>query len=116
MSLAGDCSNQILKQIPSPNKKMKAVVFQRDCGATTGFSTQVSILSFEQDLPNDGGNIFVADTDHGNAPSGAGGGPVVEVSWTSETELLVRHDKRARVFHNEPSLANIRIRYEPLVP
>jgi hypothetical protein len=57
LSLAGDCSNQIIKQIPSPNGKMKAVVFQRDCGATTGFNTQVSVLLSNQQLPDEGGNV-----------------------------------------------------------
>jgi hypothetical protein len=116
VNIAGDCANEILNEVRSPTGKMKAVVFQRDCGATTGFSTQVSVLQSDQQLPNEGGNVFVADTDHGIAPSGAGGGPVVEVSWTNETELLVRHDKRARVFHNEPSLGNVRVRYETFAP
>jgi hypothetical protein len=106
------CANQILKEVSSPAGKMKAVVFERDCGAPTDFSTQVSILRSDQLLPNEGGNVFVADTDHDIAPSGADGGPVVEVSWTSESELLVRHDKRARVFHFEPSVGSIRVQYE----
>jgi hypothetical protein len=38
------CANEVLSQTVSPDAKMKAVVFQRDCGATTGFSTQVSII------------------------------------------------------------------------
>jgi len=112
VSLAGDCSNQIRREIASPNGKMKAVVFQRDCGATVGFNTQVSVLPSSSNLPNDGGNVFVADGGRGNEPSG----PFVAVSWTNDTELLVTYDKQARVFHNESSVGNIRVRYEIVGP
>src|SRR6266550_3254126 len=78
INIAGDCGNELLKEVASPNGRMKAVVFQRDCGATTGFSTQVSVFRRDQRLPNEGGNLFAADTNHGAAPSGQGGGPVVE--------------------------------------
>ena len=38
------CGNEIIEEIKSPDNKYKLVIFQRDCGATTGFSTQISIL------------------------------------------------------------------------
>jgi hypothetical protein len=41
---SGACGNQLYQEVLSPDNKYKAVVFQRDCGATTGFSTRVSIL------------------------------------------------------------------------
>ena len=115
-NFAGACGNDLVKEIRSPTGRMKAVVFQRDCGATTGFTTQISVLPSDQKLPNEGGNLFVADTDHGNAPAGAWGGPLVEVSWTNETELLIRYDKRARVSQNPQSLGNLRVRYETFAP
>jgi len=34
------------------------VIFQRDCGATTGFSTQISILSSDTELPNEHGSLL----------------------------------------------------------
>ena len=112
VSLAGDCTNIIHREIPAPNGKMKAVIFDRDCGATVGFNTQVSVLPSGAKLPDDGGNVFVADGGHGNGTSG----PYVSVSWTSDGELLVTYDKDARVFHNESSVGNIRVRYETLAP
>jgi hypothetical protein len=87
-------------------------VFQRDCGATTGFSTQISILPVDEKMPNEGGNVFVADSNHGAAPSGRGGGPIVEVRWLNESELLIKHDSRARVFQSEQSLRGVKIHYE----
>ena len=111
-NIAADCRNQVLEELASPSGKMKAVIFQRDCGATTGFSTQISVLSKDEKLPEEGGNVFVADTNRGEAPSGQGGGPVVEASWVSENELLIKHDARARTFQHEQSLGNVRILYE----
>jgi hypothetical protein len=31
------CRNEIFHQVDSPDSRYKVVVFQRDCGATTGF-------------------------------------------------------------------------------
>ena len=112
LDLASGCGNELLSETRSPDGKLKAIMFQRDCGATTGFSTQISILSVDEKLPNEGGNVFVADSDHGAAPSGRGGGPIVEVHWLNESELLIKHDSRARVFHSEQSLGRVKIRYE----
>lgn len=53
------CANTISKIYFSPNKSLKAVIFQRDCGATTGFSTQISILDSKEELINGNGNIFI---------------------------------------------------------
>jgi hypothetical protein len=111
-NIAGHCGNEVLKETASPDGKMKAVIFQRDCGATTGFSTQVSILFEDEKLPDEGGNAFTADTNHGEAPSGQGGGPVVEVSWLSDNELLIKHDRRARALQPPQSPLNVRILYE----
>jgi hypothetical protein len=99
-------------EVRSPSGKLKAVIFQRDCGATNGFSTHVSILSADEKLPNEGGNIFIENTDHGKAPSGPGGGPEVEVTWRGESELLIRHDSRARVFQSVQALGDVKILYE----
>jgi hypothetical protein len=110
VNLAGDCSNSIKREVLSPNGKMKAVIFGRDCGATVGFNTQVSVLPSSSKLPNDGGNVFVADGGSGKEPAG----PAVSVSWTNDSELLVTYDKSARVFHNEPSIGNVRVKYQIL--
>jgi hypothetical protein len=87
-------------------------MFTRDCGATTAASTQVSILPVSATLrAADGGNLFIADTDHGAAPAGPGGGPKVQVEWVGRNRLRLRHDPRARVFKAEPMVAGVRIEY-----
>src|SRR6266508_912458 len=58
------CRNDVTSDVISPSGKHHAVVFQRDCGATTGFSVQVSVLPAGKRLENQGGNAFVADDGH----------------------------------------------------
>jgi hypothetical protein len=69
------CENQPLQEVPSPDGKLSAILFQRSCGATTGYSTHVSIVTAEEDVPEGGGNAFVADNGHSDAPAGPSGGP-----------------------------------------
>jgi hypothetical protein len=38
------CGNSIQLRVPSPDGEYEAVQFTRDCGATTGYSTQVSVV------------------------------------------------------------------------
>jgi hypothetical protein len=111
LNLTDGCGNEILRAHYSPTKQLKAVVFERDCGATTGFSTQISVISANGDLPNEAGNVFVADTDHGKSPSGPGGGPPVEVEWKGESSLNIIYDNRARVFLRKDSQNDVTITY-----
>lgn len=111
LDLSGGCSNELLNDLAAPGGEYRAVVFQRSCGATTGFSTQVSILPNDAVLPDSGGNVFIADTDHGNAPAGVGGGPRVGIRWLAADSLEVRYDPRARVFANEPSHSGIGVQF-----
>ena len=92
------CCNEIIEQIVSPDKNNKLVIFQRDCGATTGFSTQISIIEVNQILKNEGGNIFIADTNHGAAPSGPGGGPKVIANWDNNNQITIKYHANARIF------------------
>ena len=53
------CSNSIFSEAASPSGAYKVVIFDRGCGATTGFSTQVSVLKATNDaLPNQPGNTI----------------------------------------------------------
>jgi len=97
------CGNDVLQIVASPDKQVKAVIFERDCGATTGFSTQVSVLASGAKLPNDAGNVFSAETGHHGkiAPSGPGGGPVINALWKNNQTLVVTHHPDAQVFGHE---------------
>lgn len=98
------CQNRTVSRAEAPSGGLKAVLFQRDCGATTGFSSQVSVTDAD-DVPTGGGNVFVADTDQGTASATTWGGPWVEMRWLSPGNLLIRYDARARVFTQNESVA-----------
>jgi len=55
------CVNTIVNASTSPNGKWKVVLFERNCGATTGFSSQISLIKADKELNNGAGNIYIAD-------------------------------------------------------
>ena len=77
----GFCKNTIYQELASPNISRRAVVFERNCGATTGFSTQLSVLSANEELMNDSGNTYIVD----GQPDFAN----LKLRWLAEDHLLV---------------------------
>ena len=94
----------------STDGRRHAVIFARDCGATTDFSTQVAILTAARTVTG-GGNVFVVDSDHGKAIAGPGGGPRVAVRWLDRRTLEIHYDSRARIFAQEKRQDDTDIRY-----
>lgn len=107
----GLCDNTPIAEYPSPEGRRHVLVFERSCGATTGFSTQASLLDADEDLDSGSGNLFISDTDHGAAPSGPGGGPELSVEWKDERSLVLVHDSRVRVFKSEQRLDGVHVSY-----
>lgn len=105
------CGNHFIEAIPSPGGTQKIIIFQRDCGATTGVSTQDSLLSTSEDLPNTSGNLFTSDTNDGAAPVGRGGGPALHVVWHSADFAAIAYHPAVRVFKAEPDVAGVRFIY-----
>jgi len=108
------CDNHIVSRLDAPDGAHSAVLFQRDCGATTGFSTQISVLP-AGGQPEDSGNVLRADGGHDAAVrAGAWGGPWAEMHWLSSRHLLVRYAAGARLFAREAQVSGITISYEPV--
>lgn len=110
--ISSGCGNEVISEVASPDNQFKAVVFERDCGATTDFSTQVSIIKTSDSLGNFSGNVFTSDTNHGYAPSGPGGGPEVKVRWISSSLLVVSYHSAARVFEAKQAVGLVKVQYE----
>jgi hypothetical protein len=55
------CANTVVTSSTSPNGKWKVVLFERNCGATTGFSSQISLMKLDEELSNEAGNIYIAE-------------------------------------------------------
>jgi hypothetical protein len=107
----GLCRNEVTAEHKSPNGRSKAVVFQRDCGATTDFSTQVSIIDSTKGMPNWAGNAFRADSDHGIIPVDEKGVIQVRLTWESPRTLVITYPRGARIFLKETYVRGIAIRY-----
>ena len=111
LSCSDPCDNVETARVTSPQGGHDAVVFRRDCGATTGFSTHVTILPTGKPLANRAGNAFTADSNHGAAPESPDGGPEVSVEWLSEKRLLVLHHRSARTFLSASHAAGVDVSY-----
>ena len=102
-SLSAGCGSTVLSESKSPNGLLKAVIFNYDCGATTGFSSHISILPNAITSPRDAGNIFVAD---------GSGASAVQIKWLSSNRLLISYDKRARTFNRKKQFESVAISYK----
>ena len=115
LPLAGGCSaackTTMVKSVDAPDARHSAAIFQRDCGATTGFSTQVSVIRPGEHLSGVG-NAFIADDDHGAAPAGSWGGPWAEVQWVASNHLLIRFTSKSRIFDRADHVNEIRVTYQ----
>lgn len=109
------CGITLVDEIANTTHSKKAVVFVVNCGATTDYSTQVSILNYD-DIISDNlrGNIFISDTNHGEAPSFNSAGPEVLAEWIDNDNLIIRHHPKARIFKAENILDSITIEYDYL--
>lgn len=110
------CATTVFDEISSPNQKLKAVVFQIDCGATSDFNTQVAVVKASFDTSNAKAlpkGFFVADRDHGRVPAGITKGPEVRLNWESDDKLSVQYHQLARVFRSEEKQGGVTIQYIP---
>lgn len=86
------CRNQIVEEAQSPDRKFKAVIFTRDCGATTGYSTQLSILENADHLENESGNTFILSDKVNDGLTFDHGGGKTKVVWIDEESVTVYFD------------------------
>jgi hypothetical protein len=93
------CENEVLNVARSPDGRHSAFVYRRDCGATTGFSTQVSLEAGVGPLPAEPGNVLVL----GDEP--------VSVRWLGAGRLLIAYPRGARAAFQERERDGVRIEY-----
>lgn len=106
------CEDEVLQHEPSPYGGGTAIVFVRNCGATTAPATQVAIVGRGDDQPRGRSVVFVADGDHGAVE--AGPGPRVRVRWMDGDRLEVAYDASARTSRRETEHGRLRILYTTL--
>jgi hypothetical protein len=108
-----DCNDTMVERLLSPDGKHEAVLFQRDCGATTGFTTQISVVVTGEEVSGSG-NTFVADDDHGKARVGAWEGPWAEIKWLSANRVRIRYSRKSRIFNQSETVGPVKIVYQPI--
>ena len=96
------CENRTVRIVPSPDERLKAVVFERICSSTDGTSTQVSILPAEKELPNRSGNLFIAQ----EPPAVVR----VDLVWSAPRKVTFAH-RGKRITRQVDRLDDIRITY-----
>lgn len=95
-----ECANETITEVVSPNGTKKIVLFSRNCGATTGFNTQGTILNRGDSLPNESGSAFIIDS--GSA----------KVSWADDSKIVVTLEGSARAFKKETFDRGVAIEYQ----
>ncbi|MFT7387850.1 MAG: hypothetical protein ACI8VC_001093 [Candidatus Endobugula sp.] len=94
------CGSEQLSSQLSPNGKLKAISYLYDCGATTGFSTQVSILAVGDEITSSG-NVITTD-----------GKNRIILKWLSDSELLLSNTKGLKVYKRVAELDGINVSYQ----
>ena len=97
----GLCGNTIISTSTSPDGRWKIVLFERSCGATTGFSTQIALLESGEVLDNESGNIYIAS----GYPNG------YDIHWQSNEAVKIK-GIRTRVNKKIELFKGIHIYYE----
>ena len=92
------CGNDIKQKTPSPSGENVAYIFERSCGATTGYSPQLSILNKDDHFQNESGNTFRSDKDF-------------SIEWLNEKNLKVIYDKSSETSEMDKKVNEIKIDY-----
>lgn len=101
LSACVECGNEELLREPSPSGTRDAVLFSRNCGATTGFNTQLQIVPSGQE-PVGASPLFALD-----------GTVSVTLRWQNETSLTVSGVDRSRVFSGGTAMNGVEVHYDP---
>lgn len=100
------CRNEPKGRSISPNGKMAAVVFSRNCGATVADNYQVSVIS-SSDQPEGKGNALVLD----QAPDYS---PDLKPVWNGNGAVAIPVPAGARVFSKSNRANGVQVTFRQL--
>ena len=99
-SLSNTYNFKIIKEEISPSKKAKAIYFEGNSGATSGFVYRISILNpYEKLSKNNKGNVLITDSQ-------------VKMKWKNDTLVLYYCAQEKDVFKMEDYIKGIKILHE----
>jgi hypothetical protein len=99
------CINRLISEVPSPDGKFKAVVFQRKCSIDTPPSTHVSLLPAAESLPNRKGNVFIAE---GSARRAG-----VSITWKGPLAINLSYKTHRDILRKTGSLLGVTVTFFP---
>ena len=107
---------EVIGDVPSPDGKWDVVLMVRNAGATTDFSTQLSIVPAGGRLSREiafcrPGNVFIADGNHGAVTVDNRGLMHVDVIWQSPDLVRITFPRSARVFKQKRRFQSVIINY-----
>lgn len=111
----GFCTNSVKQETVSPDKMLKAVVFERSCTAPSEISTQISLMGADEKLGNgDLGNVFVQNHNYTEEATADGKRANVEVKWTDANKIIVSFDdyEQLKVSRMKQSFEYVKIVYD----
>ncbi|MES2439753.1 MAG: hypothetical protein V4584_11825 [Verrucomicrobiota bacterium] len=91
-------TNDNLRPMLSPDRKLEAVLFRRTRENGDGYTTHVAIIKAGTKLPNRSGKAFIAE-----------GEPAITVHWTDSTHLIIREPEGTRIILRASQLGEIKI-------
>jgi len=102
MSLFGECRTDVRKSISSPDAENVVVVFGKECNATVGFNTQLSIAPAGSALSAEKYPAFFVTS----------GLHVVQVAWRDDGAVeITLIPGGGKIFRNEERAGSIRVIY-----
>jgi len=98
--LTGPCDDKVKSEAVSPGGRYAATVIERDCGATTDYSTLVNLRVASEPLAASPESLILT----------LSGKQSVALAWESEAELTIQFP-RVRTYTQKPSWKNVQVVY-----
>jgi hypothetical protein len=117
-SLLSFCEVESLSSTPSPDGSKKVEVFVVNCGATTDWSTQASILKPNEMITDSSrGNLLAIDGNHGEAwPEAGKGWPVIVPVWNDSNNVEIHYSRGTRATPEDEMIKGVNVTYRTITP
>ena len=105
--LGNICINDFFKEYSSPDKTKKVVIYERDCGATTTWNTNISILDYDKQFDDSNENFF--------SIKGRPSDVAPNITWIDNKNIIIHHKvngEEIRAENEFGSINPIKITYE----
>ncbi len=102
-----ECTREVLTEIPSPDKLVKAMIAKQSCGTADEYSIEVSVVPVADALPDAEPNLFIAERQTQDAR--------LQVRWKSPTDLVISYGEEAKIVKSEKHALGVYVTYA-LIP